>query len=132
MIKVLGTDALRAIVTLFIATTILAFSRRLMLSGHLRVVLFSRALLLSNTFSSPVVYLIRSKTFRVSWRRGIFILQMSTLLVCEKLRDFSANEIELKTKSVCFDEIHANIRVKHTNSYTFQQPSVGRQKLNTL
>ena len=78
MIKVLGTDALRAIVTLFIATTILAFSRRLMLSGHLRVVLFSRALLLSNTFSSPVVYLIRSKTFRVSWHRGVIILQMNT------------------------------------------------------
>ena len=68
--------------------------------------------IVSRDWSSDVC----SSDLRVSWRRGIFILQMSTLLVCEKLRDFSANEIELKTKSVCFDEIHANFWAKDTNS----------------
>ena len=54
--------------------------------------------------------------------RGVFMLQMSKYF-CEihvdgrsKNNIFASNYLECKTKSVCFDEKHANFRVKHTNS----------------
>ena len=54
------------------------------------------------------------------------------LMVGQKTYIFVPNYLECKTKSVCFNEKNANFRVKHTNCWIFQHPTVGSQKFNTL
>ena len=63
-----------------------------------------------------------SRALYVLLSRGVFMLQMNTLPLRElvdgwsKTNIFASNYLKCKTKSVCFDEKHANFRVKHTNS----------------